>query len=247
MKIKKMIGFGVIISLLGSTYLVAGAPMEGGSNDAPIEITADEMDYNWKDGDMTATGHVVAIQKGDRLQGDRLDYNTNTQSGSVIGNVIATRADGGRMVTARLDLANGTTYTGSGGVDYTSPTNSLNAPWVQYDTSTGYVRTEGRTTLKRPDGILKADEFEGWEKTEKAIGRGNVDFVSTTHESVGKADRIDYNKGGKPQGVIVLTGNAHLVQRGENMITGPKITVDLDTGYAQAEGRPTLVITPKND
>ena len=245
MKINKITGCLVALSLIGSTYLVAGAPMEGGNSGAPVEITADEMDYNWKDGNMNAVGNVVAIQKGDRLQGDRLEYNTNTQSGSVIGNVVATRSDGGRMVTSRLDLTNGTTYTGSGGVNYTSPTNSLQAPWMQYNSATGYVRTEGRTTISRPDGILKADQVEAWEKSEQAIGRGNVDFSSTTYDSVGKADRIDYSKAGKTQGTIVLTGNAQLVQRGENMLTGPKITMDLDTGYAQAEGRPTLVITPQ--
>lgn len=242
---KKQMSIGILACLVFGSTLVFGAPLASDSSDDPVEITADEMDYNWKDGNITANGNVVAIQKGDRLQGDRLEYDTNTSSGSVIGNVIGTRTDGSKLITARLDLTNGVIYTGSGGVNYTSPENSLQAPWLQYNTETGYIRTEGRTTMTRPDGTMRANQVEGWEKEQKMIGRGNVDFASETHQAVGKADRIDYDKGNNDQGTIVLTGNAQLVQKGGNMITGPKITMDLDTGYAQAEGRPTLVITPQ--
>ena len=56
---------------------------------------------------------------------------------------------------------------------------------------------------------------------------------------------MDYQKAGKEQGIVTLTGNAQVVHKGENMITGPKITIDLDSGYAEADGRPTLVITPQ--
>jgi Uncharacterized protein conserved in bacteria len=245
MKKRQLIGWCLGFSMVASSYFAVAAPFEP-SGSAAVEISADEMDYNWKTGNVSATGNVVALQKGDRLQGDRLEYNMDTQSGALIGNVVANRVDGSTLVTSRLDLSGGSTYTGSGGVNYTSPANSVQAPWLQYDSSSGYIRTEGRTTIRRAEGTMKADQIEAWEKSGQMIGRGNVDFNSPAHSAMGRAERVDYTKNNpNSQGHIVLTGNAHLVYQGDNMLTGPKITMDLDTGYAQAEGRPTLVITPQ--
>lgn len=234
---------GAVVS--GSLYLSAATPFGETNSGGPVDIEADEVGYNWKDGKVTANGKVVAIQAGDRLQGDRLEFFTATKNGFLDGNVVATRSDGSRLVTSRLDITGGNVFTGSGGVDYTSPENSLQANWLQYDQSTGYILTKGRTTMKRAEGVIKADQVEAWQKTEQVVGRGNVDFVSKPHNTIGKADHMDYQKAGKEQGIITLTGNAQVVHKGENMITGPKITIDLDSGYAEADGRPTLVITPQ--
>ena len=234
---------GIVLS--GSAYLYAATPFGETKSGEPVDIEADEVTYDWKAGKVTATGKVVANQSGDRLQGDQLEFFTGTNNGFLLGNVVATRSDGSKMVTSRLDITGGNIFTGSGGVDYSSPENSLQANWLQYNQSTGYIQTKGRTTLIRADGMIKADQVEAWQKTEQVVGRGNVDFVSKPHSTIGKADHMDYQKAGKEQGIVTLTGNAQVVHKGENMITGPKITIDLDSGYAEADGRPTLVITPQ--
>lgn len=242
MKKKQWVSWLIGGALLGNMISIAAAP--AAATKESVEITADQMDYNWNSGEMIAEGNVLALRQGDELRGDRLEYNVNTESGSVIGNVVATRTNGSKMVTARLDLDGGVLFTGSGGVHYTSPTGSVQAPWVQYNTETGFIRSEGRTTLIRPDGTVKADRVEAWERSNQLIAQGNVDFVSDLHQTVGRSDRLDYAKGNSPQGTLIFTGHAQVVQQGKNMLTGPKITIDLDTGEAQAEGRPTLVITP---
>lgn len=242
MKKKQIVSWLIGGALLGNVLSIAAAP--AADERASVEVTADQMDYNWNSGEMIAAGNVVAIREGDRLQGDRLEYNVNTESGSVIGNVIATRSDGSKMVTARLDLSGGNLFTASGGAHYTSPTGSVQAPWIQYNTETGYIQSQGRTTMVRQDGTVKADRVEAWQQSNQLIAYGNVDFVSDLHQTVGRSDRLDYAKGNQQQGILILTGNAHVVQEGKNMLTGPKITIDLDSGEAQAEGRPTLVITP---
>lgn len=242
---KKIYAWVLALGFVGIGTLTVWAAAPSGNSNGPIQVTANVLTYDRDSQLLNASGQVIATQGNDTLKGDLMEYHLDSQNGFVTGNVIVNRA-GGVMTAARVDLRGGDTYIASGGVFYQSPTESFSAPWLEYTVSTQFVRTQGRTKLVRSDGVIWADQMEGSQRTGNMIARGNVDFQSDLHQVTGSGDRLDYQKSGDNQGTVVLTGNAQLIQRGKNTLTGPKIRMNLDTGLAEAEGRPTLIFTPEN-
>lgn len=242
---KKVNAWVLALGFVGISTLTVWAATPNNNSNGPIQVTANVLTYDKENQLLNASGQVVAVQGSDTLKGDLMEYYLDSQNGFVTGNVILTRADG-ILTAAKVDLRGGDTYIASGGVFYQSSTESFSTPWLEYTASTEFVRTQGRTKLVRSDGVIWADQMEGSQRTGNMIALGNVDFQSDLHQVTGTSDRLDYQKTGESQGTVVLTGNAQLIQKGKNTLTGPKIRMNLDTGLAEAEGRPTLIFTPEN-
>ena len=93
---------GPVVAPVAATGSVAvGSAASTGSvavvaaEDAPVDVQADEMEYEADQKLMTARGHVVVTRGKDVLKADYMTVRTDTQDAHAVGNVVFDRE--GRM------------------------------------------------------------------------------------------------------------------------------------------------------
>jgi lipopolysaccharide export system protein LptA len=100
---------------------------------------------------------------------------------------------------------------------------------------TGNVRiVQGEMRLNAPRVLVEYTEDQSG--VERLEATGGVTIVSG--EDAAESDVADYLV---QEGVIVMTGNVTIVQ-GPNTLSSNKVTIDLDAGTAQMEGRVRTIL-----
>lgn len=229
-----------VLSLFG-----AGARIEA-TQQQPVEMDADTIEYNSTSGLMQAEGGVRFVQGEAVLTGQSAQYNTKTKEGYVTGGVKAVK-DTATLTAPEVRSYGDNHLVASGGdVVLTKDDSRLEGDLVDYYTDKDYAVVPNGGVVTMPDGTMKADYLEAFLKENRAVGKGNVHIISEARKLDATSDQAVYygNKDGK-DGKAVLTGNARAVQDG-NVLTGSTLTITLDDKAMTASGRPRLVVTPQD-
>lgn len=215
----KIIGFGLVLSLMASSLAMAA---DAGNKKEPASLDADTVEYDMRTGQITATDNVL-MKRGDaKVAGQKAAYNLNTMDGYVIGNVIAVRGDI-RITCDKLISDKAEHMQAIGKVHGTQLDREFTGEQVDYyPNQNDYIRIENGGTAKSKDGIFRADYLEGWMKDEHYVGIGNAYVNSPTKDLEAGGDRVDYY--GKDEGKAVMTGHAWAIQD-NNTLHGNKLTL----------------------
>ena len=118
---------------------------------------------------------------------------------------------------------------------------------LSVDQKTGKATFSGKVLIGQGQMRLAADRVtvtyvQGDQSRISALhAEGNVTMVSG--EDAAEARAADYDV---ESGIVVLTGDVLLTQRG-NVVAGEKVTVNLETGTANAAGRVRSVLQPGSE
>lgn len=236
---KRFLGiFCLLTVLLGATVAGVAAPAAGA-----VELTADVIEYDSAKGVMTAQGNVKLVRDGMTMTAPRAEYNTKSKEALASGGVYAVK-DKTTVKAAEVRSFDNNRVLAQGSAVITSGDNVLTGPVVEYFTERDFGVVPQGGTLQTPDGTMTADYLEAYTQEERAIGRGHVHMVSPQRNLDATGDLAEYfgKKHGRSQ--LIMTGNVRAVQDG-NTLTGNRVVMYLDDQIMDADGRPKLVIQPK--
>jgi len=228
--------FAVVLVLT----LISGAAY---ANNRPMELTAETIEYDTNTGIVTAVGSVRLVQDGTVLTGSEATYNTKTQAALLKGGVKAVHEDA-TLTAEQVQAYDNNHLAASGNVVLVKGTSTVVGSRVDYYADRAYAQIISGAKLTTADGTMTADTLEAFFDEDRAIGSGNVRFVSDVHNVDARADQATYYGSQSGPGKIVLSGNARAVQDG-NVLTGNQLVIHLQDRAVQAQGRTKLVITPE--
>ena len=137
--------------------------------------------------------------------------------------------------------------TGFGSAQDTKQPVEVTAQQLSVDQKTGKATFSGKVVIVQGQMRLAADRVtvsyaQGDQSRISALrAEGNVTMVSG--EDAAEARAADYDV---ESGNVILTGDVLLTQSG-NVLAGEKVTVDLETGTANASGRVRSVLQPGSE
>lgn len=207
---------------------------------APVQLKADSIEYDSKQGVLVADGNVIITQDGAELTGASAIYNMKTKAGTVTGDVVMVQ-EGARLNASQVEIADGNVFTATGNVDLTKDGNRLTALRLVYHTEQEQAVADGGATLWTADGTLAAPRIEAMMQSDEAIATGGVVIDSPARNMTATSDTAYYYGSRSGQGKIILRGNARATQEG-NLLTGNELTLLLDDNELQSSGQSHLVI-----
>ena len=208
-----------------------GGTLSAASNDKPIDLTADTVEYNGQSGLVTASGNVTMLQDGAKITGAQAEYNAKTQAGTVTGGVVADKDDM-HMTADTVKTAGANHMVATGNVVAVKADKTLTGPMVDYYSDQNYVVVPSNAKVVMSDGTMTADKLEAYLTENHLIGTGNVHILSQTRNMEAFGNQADYY--GQDQGKVILTGNAIAIQD-NNTIKSNRLTLYLaDNGQAKA-------------
>lgn len=234
----------VIVAFLLITGAAAGS--YAAQKDAPVDLTADTIEYDSNSGLMVAQGGVKITQNTAVITGAQAEYNTKTKESYVSGGVKAVDGDS-TLTAAEVRTYNNTHLVASGDPILVKGDSRLEGPNLEYFTDREYALVTGSAKLTTADGIMTADQVEAFTREDRAVGKGNVHIVSDVHKLDARAEQAVYYgvKSTENANKVILSGNARAVQDG-NTLTGNTLTLYLDNKAMEADGgRNKLVIKPQ--
>lgn len=233
----KAAGIGMIVALM------AAMPIVGAVN-APVDMKADSIEYDSKQGVLKAIGNVVIVQDGARLKGAKAVYNMKKKEGLVSGGVVMTQ-NGARLKANQIDVNSNNVMTASGNVDLTKEGNRLRGPRLVYYTDKEYAVANGNARLDTADGTLTAPTIEASMPKDEAVAKGGVQINSPKNNMTATSSEAYYYGPKTGENKIVLKGNAHVIRDGNHM-KGKELTILLDGEELQSRGGSHLVIENTN-
>jgi len=240
-KINKTVSILTVLLVLTASAAIYAAP-----KNAPVEMTADTIEYDSAKGLMVAQGGVKIIQDTATITGAQAEYNTKTKEAYVTGGVKAVDGDT-TLTAAEVRSYDNTHLIAAGDALLIKGDSQLTGPAIEYFSDREYALVNGWAKLTTPDGVMTAKQVEAFTREDRAIGTGNVHIVSDTHKLDATADQAVYYgaKAAQNANKVILTGNARAVQDG-NTLTGNTLTIYLDGKAMEASGgRNKLVIKPQ--
>lgn len=232
------------VSVVSVMIAMASSMSIVGAVDAPIQMNANSIEYDSKNGVLTASDHVVITQDGAVLTGQRAVYNTKSKQGVVTGGVEMEQA-GTHLTASQVDIEDAGVFTATGSVDLTKDGNRLTSPRLVYSAKTEKALADGGATLSTADGTLTAPRIEAFMQTKEAIATGGVVIDSPARNMTATSDTAYYYGSQSGQGKIILKGNATATQDG-NVLTGNELTLLLDDSELHSSGQSHLVIENTN-
>lgn len=241
MKVKKS-WVGILAAVVLTTSLSA---MAAENTPSELMITANTLTYDGTSGLAEAKGDVVISQADKTMTGAEGTYNVKSKEAHLLGGV-SMLGDDMSLSAQTLHSYNDVQFKAEGSVHLTRADREINGDTVEYNMSTEYGRVDGNARLYAEGTTLTANHVEGWLNQIKAIANGNVTFNNEEKGTYGTADHATYTQTpGHNDGVVFLTGSAHVVQNG-NVLNAPELRVELNDNSAQTlGGRSTLIITPR--
>ena len=211
----------------------------------PVELVADTIDYDSKQGVINATGTVRITQGQAVITGAKAEYNTNSQEGRITGGVKAVNQDATLTAAEVQTYKNNNYLIAIGDAVLTKGENRLTGPRVEYTVDTQYALVPQNGKIEMPDGTMTADKIEAFLPENSATGTGSVHIVSPVRNLDATANTATYYGDPKGQSKVILNGNARAIQDG-NVLTGETLNLRLDEKAMDSQGgRSKLVITPK--
>ena len=92
--VRACVGLLACAAGLAGHSAMAAEPQEQTGRNAPVNFTADEVQYDREAGIVTATGNVEAWQNDRTLRADRIVFNRDTGVAAATGHVVIQEADG---------------------------------------------------------------------------------------------------------------------------------------------------------
>ena len=239
---KKLTGL-LLAGLLCTTLVSAQAATEN----QPVEISADTIDYNSKTQITTAVGNVNIKRVDGNAQAERAEYNLKQQVGQLTGNVNMQYND----VTIKcevLDLLAEKHLLASGGDVYlTKAGDTLNAAQVEYFEQRKFAQTIGDwAKLTTADASVLTAEYIAYDmQAGQATAERQVKIDAPARKLLAAGDHavyLDNKTGGEP--IITLTGNAWAIQDG-NKITGNTLIFRTASNRGEATGKVVMQLPPQ--
>ncbi|MFA6850705.1 MAG: LptA/OstA family protein [Selenomonadaceae bacterium] len=222
------------IKLAFLTAAVCTALMTGtlyAADGQPTELNGDTVDYNTNSGIIVATGNVVMKQGTSTVTGAQATYNSKTQEGTVTGGVVADKDD--MHMTAEIVVTDGKNHMlASGSVIAIKGDKTLTGPRIDYYEDKDYILIEKDGKVTMPDGTFTADRMEGYLKDNRFTGTGHAHLLSPPRELEAGGDQADYY--GEESGKVVLTGNAWAIQE-NNTLKSSRLTIYLADDKTKVE------------
>ena len=232
----KAAGIGMMLTLM------AAMPIVGAVN-APVNMKADSIEYDSKQGVLKANGNVVIVQGTARVKGTHAVYNMNKKEGTVSGGVVM-HQDGATLKANQVSIENETVFTATGNVDLTKDGNHLTGPRLVYYTDKEFAVADGNARLDTADGTLTAPVIEASMPTGEAVAKGGVKIDSRAHNLTATSNEAIYYGEKTGQNKIVLKGNACAVQDG-NQLKGNELTILLEGNELRSQGGSRAVVKDK--
>jgi lipopolysaccharide export system protein LptA len=224
--------------------LGTGAAICAETNNSPVDLSADSIEYDSVQGIMNAQGSVKMIRDKAVMTGPTAVYNTKTKEGLVTGGVKVVREDT-TLTAAEVRSYENNYLVATGNAVLVKGDNTLTGPKIEHWTDKQYSLVTGGARMTMPDGWMTANKVEAFHNEDRAVGTGEVHIVSDTRKLDATSDQaVYYGAKTGQQGKTVLTGNARAVQDG-NVMTGNTMTIYLDDKAMDAQGRPKLVVKPQ--
>lgn len=215
------------------------------NKNAPVELTADTIEYDSVKGIMNAEGSVKIVQDQSVMTGPNAVYNNKTKESVMTGGVTVVRADT-TLTAAEVRSYDQNYVVATGDAVLIKGEDKLAGPKIEHWNDKQYSLVTGGATLTMPDGVMTTDKLEAFHTEDRAVGTGHVHIVSEARSLDATSDNSVYygDATGKSQGKVVLAGNAHAVQEG-NTLTGKTLTIYLDDKAMDAQGSPKLIVNPQ--
>lgn len=215
----------------------------------PSSIYADQIDYDFRNGQAVAKGNVVIKRDGGTATSKNADYNTKTGNGKLTGDVVSNKEDA-KVTCQTMNIAEqGDHITAIGNAVLKKADKTLRASQVEYYAKREYAETVGDwAQLGMDDGSTIDAAYLNYSMKEGlATGDGNVRIVSPPRKLTARGDRAIYNTKAE-DGTIELIGHATATQDGDT-VSGNTLTLK-GTGaqkdqVAIADGNVKLVFVPK--
>src|ERR1700744_1102293 len=82
------LGTCAMLPLIAQAAQIGASAPKAPAKDAPIQLQADEVDYDSDRHIVSAVGHVEIVQNGHTLEAERVDYDQNTDTVTAHGHVV---------------------------------------------------------------------------------------------------------------------------------------------------------------
>lgn len=222
----------VAVGMLVSAYAFA-------ASNQPMDLTADEIEYDSVSGVATATGSVRMTQEDSIVTGSKAVYNTKNKEAEITGGVEMVKGDM-RLNAARVVSKDNQHVLALGGVMVVKGDTTLIGPQAEYFAGREYVLVPSDAKVTMPDGVMTTDRLEYFMKEERAVGTGNVHVISDARKLDARGDLVTYYGAEGQQGKVVLSGNAVAVQD-NNTLRGKTLTMYLEE-KPPADGQRTVQV-----
>ncbi len=198
-----------------------------------FSVQADELEYNLETGDGTAKGNVVLMQNGGKATAKYAKFNSNSKSGTLMGDVVADREDA-HIVCDEFIAHNENDMSAVGSAVLTKEGKSLSADRVDYYKLREFAETVGSwARLTDVDGsVLNAAKIDYDMKQGVANAYGGVDIKSDARNLTASSDSAVYKTDNN--GYVELIGHAKATQNG-NSVAGDKLRL-FNNNVAVADG-----------
>ena len=228
----------------------------GVAADAPIELSADTIEYNAVTDMAIATGGVRVLRDGGILTGGEASYNFKTQEVSITGGVTANKDDMNLKADSLVSNASKEVMA-KGNVVVVKGNNNLNTPELHYNQATGDISMPAGGSADGEQASISGNVLTGNMNTNQYNAVGNVylnskekDVQSTSNQASYVATGEDFNftadgdvsiksasrnvnthsehavYNSAENGKLILTGNAVATQN-NNIVRGNTLTVYL--------------------
>lgn len=209
----------IALGMMVSAYAFA-------ADNKPMDLAADEIEYDSVSGVMTATGSVRMTQEDSVVTGSRAVYNTKSKEAEITGGVQMVKGDM-RLQAARVVSQDNQHVMALGGVTVVKGDTTLTGPQAEYFADREYVLVPSDARVVMTDGVMTTDRLEYFMKEERAVGTGRVHVVSEARKLDARGDLATYYGAEGQQGKVVLSGNAVAVQE-NNTLRGKTLTMYLE-------------------
>lgn len=210
-----------------------------------FSVSADELEYNLKTGEGSATGNVVLTQDGATTTCNSAKFNSKAHTGVLTGNVVAKRGDE-QIVCSQFVAHNESDVSAIGGAVVTKSGWSLSSDRIDYSKSRQFAETTGGwARLRDTDGsLLNAAKIDFDIAKGVANAYGGVTINSTARNLTASADNAVYLTD-KTNGYVELIGNATATQAG-NTVKGKKLRLS-NSNVATIDGDVKIHYVPKKE
>ncbi len=210
---------------------------------APVEMSANEIEYNSSTEQMIAVGKVVLKRDEGIARAERAEYNVKSERGRLQGNV--RMEQGSSTISCEvLDVLSKNHFVAQGSAQVSKDGDSLSAPQISYYEDRKFMETAGGwASLQKNDGSQVQAAHINYDMNQGvAVATDNVKISAPARNLEGAGDKAVYqeDKNNNKNSTITLSGNAWAIQDG-NKIVGNRLV--FRTGAAQGEATGKVIIT----
>lgn len=207
-KLTRAIAVAVMSCALMNTVIAA---------DAPIELTADTIEYNAQTDMAVANGGVTVKRDGGVLTGNQATYNFKTQEVAITGGVTANKED---MSLKAETLTSSATkeVVAKGSVVLVKADNTVTGEEIHYNQNTNDISMPLGGYATGPQAEIRGDVLAGNLTTNQYTATGNVYLNSKTNDVQSTSDTATYSGTGQDFN-FVATGNVNIKSPSRNIVT----------------------------